>query len=349
MKIPGLESRFFDNAAAALPNLSSGALSSSQSSSSSSGEGQGEDGEKKKKQKDKKKLGDTNGNLLLLVKGEDATLAGANTVRWIIKYEDIAMGEQLGMGSYGVVYRGRWKGIDVAVKHFIKQKMDERNLLEFRAEVACLSELRHPNIVLFIGACIRMPHLCLVTEWVTQGSLKELLASPTRSKLTWLERMGILRDAARGVHYLHSLEPCIVHRDLKSSNLLVDESLRIKVADFGLARIKEDNVTMTRCGTPAWTAPEVIRGEHYTESADVYSFGIVMWEVLTGKQPYAGCNFMNVTINILEGKRPLVPSDCPTDFEQMMTSCWKAKPKKRPSMDDVLKFLDAASMGGSEV
>jgi serine/threonine protein kinase len=205
---------------------------------------------------------------------EESFLASANLCRYIIDYSDIKVGRQVGMGSYGMVFHGRWKGIEVAVKRFIKQKLTERRLLEFRAEMAFLSELHHPNVVVFIGACVKMPNLCIVTEFVKQGALKDILyAGPHGStmvkyseagnntrggqvvvKLEWKQRLRMLRSAALGVNYLHTLEPsAIIHRDLKSSNLLVDENWNVKVADFGFARLKEDNATMTRCGTPCWT------------------------------------------------------------------------------------------------
>jgi class 3 adenylate cyclase/tRNA A-37 threonylcarbamoyl transferase component Bud32 len=337
MRVRGLESRYYGDfgAAAHADGGSSGDDSNKRRSDCDSASGFAND--------DGIDISDRTVDLDQLASslGEQTFLTGANMVRWVIKYEDIQIADQIGIGSYGVVFKGTWKGIDVAVKRFIKQRLDERHLLEFRAEVACLSEMRHPNIVLFIGACLRMPNLCIVTEWVKQGSLKALLAT-TSIKLPWQMRLRMLRDAARGVHYLHTLEPCIVHRDLKPSNLLVDESWNVKVADFGFARIKEENITMTRCGTPAWTAPEVIRGERYSELADVYSFGIIMWEMATRKQPYAGRNFMGVTLDVLEGKRPQVPADCPAAYRAMMTQCWKGKPKKRPSMEEVLHFFDSA-------
>ncbi len=120
----------------------------------------------------------------------------------------------------------------------------------------------------------------------------------------------------------------------------MDENWNVKVADFGFARIKEENATMTRCGTPSWTAPEVIRGEKYGEAADIYSFGIIMWEVLTRKQPYAGRNFMGVTLDVLEGRRPQIPSDCPVEFKKLMKKCWHGQAEKRPKMEDILQLFD---------
>lgn len=211
-------------------------------------------------------------------RAEDNFLTSANLCRWVIQYEEIEVGEHIGTGSYGIVYRGKWKGLDVAVKRIIKQKLDERTMLEFRAEMAFLSELHHPNIVLFVGACVKKPNLAIVTEFVTRGSLKSILESSI--KIPYAQRLRMLRSASLGLNYLHSLTPVIIHRDIKPSNLLVDEAWNVKVADFGFARVKEENATMTRCGTPAWTAPEIIRGEKYSEKADVYSFAIVMWQVL---------------------------------------------------------------------
>jgi hypothetical protein len=151
-----------------------------------------------------------------------------------------------------MVYRGKWKGIDVAVKRFIKQQLEERSMLEFRAEMAFLSQLHHPNIVLFIGACVLRPNLSIVTEFVKRGALKDLLADSS-VRLPWPRRLRLLRSAAIGLAYLHTRERPIVHRDVKPANLLVDEDWNVKVADFGFARIKEENATMTRCGTPCWT------------------------------------------------------------------------------------------------
>lgn len=147
----------------------------------------------------------------------------------------------------------------------------------------------------------------------------------------------------------------------------------MKVADFGLARIKEENVTMTRCGTPCWTAPEILGGKKYDERVDVYScvlpmvlpmatndgpnlfvvwfslacsFGVIMWQVVTRKQPFAGLNFMNVTLDVLEGRRPSIPQDCPRPFKKMIKKCWHTDPEERPTIEEVINFFERMEENG---
>jgi serine/threonine protein kinase len=210
-----------------------------------------------------------------------------------------------------------------------------------------------------MGLSVADGNLLLVMELVPRGSLRALLSNASVG-LKWRKRLAMLRDAAVGIAFLHSKG--IVHRDIKSSNLLVDDNMSVKVGDFGFATAKQDNGTMTRCGTPSWTAPEVLdptlaktdgdddnddgdgekvetKGRH-TEKADVYSFGVVMWEVLTRRMPYEEGNMMSVAMDVLQGKRPAVPADCPPKFAEVMRRCWHQKPHKRPTMDDVLMYLN---------
>ncbi|BCU03993.1 serine/threonine protein kinase [Pandoravirus japonicus] len=325
LAVPRLEGRFF-GAGMIADSAASSATASDRGSSRSRVDGDA-----------------TDEDLGLMVDGnEQRYLTSANMCRWVIDFADVQLGTQVGVGSYGVVYRARWKGVDVAVKRFIRQQLDERTLLDFRAETALMLDLDHPNVVVFIGACVRRPNLCLVTEFIKGGNLRALLAD-VGMRVAWADRLRLMRTAAAGVAYLHGRDRPIVHRDLKSSNLLVDDNFTIKVADFGFARIREDNATMTRCGTPAWTAPEVLRGERYSEKADVYSFGVVMWEIIARKQPYHGRNFMAVTLAVLEGTRLDIPADCPANLAKLVRRCWHKKPAKRPSMAEVLADLDAMS------
>ncbi|CAN6926727.1 unnamed protein product [Brassica oleracea] len=205
-----------------------------------------------------------------------------------ILWEDLTIGEQIGQGSCGTVYHGLWFGSDVAVKVFSKQEYSEDVIQSFRQEVLLMKRLRHPNVLLFMGAVTSPPRLCIMSEFLPRGSLFRLLQR-SASKLDWRRRIHMALDIARGMNYLHHCSPPIVHRDLKSSNLLVDKNWTVKVADFGLSRIKHETYLTTKSGkgTPQWMAPEVLRNESADEN-----FGVVLWELATEKIPWETLNAM---------------------------------------------------------
>jgi serine/threonine protein kinase len=270
-------------------------------------------------------------------------LCSSNCCAWIINTSKISMGAKIGEGNFGRVVAGAYFGTKVAVKQLYKTKLDDLALTKMRKEAAILSGLDHPNIVKLIGLCVSSNGdggPMLVMELVPRGNLRALLADGS-VRLGWKQKLAMLRDAALGLAYLHSRG--IVHRDIKSSNLLVEKNLTVKVGDFGFATAKQDNGTQTRCGTPCWTAPEIISGTtaKYSEKADVYSFAIVMWEVLTRKAPYQDKNMMTVALNVINGDRPPVPADCPKAFGDIMQRAWKAKPDRRPTMDDLLMYFNS--------
>ncbi|XP_076913295.1 putative serine/threonine-protein kinase SIS8 isoform X2 [Bidens hawaiensis] len=179
-----------------------------------------------------------------------------------IAWEEITLGERIGLGSYGEVYRGDWHGTEVAVKRFLDQQVTVESLEEFRSEVGIMKRVRHPNVVLFMGAVTRAPHLSIVTEFLPRGSLYRLIHRPN-NQLDIRRRLRIALHAARGMNYLHNCTPVIVHRDLKSPNLLVDKNWVVKVGDFGLSRMKHSTFLSSRstAGTAEWMAPEVLRNE----------------------------------------------------------------------------------------
>ncbi|XP_052621961.1 probable serine/threonine-protein kinase SIS8 isoform X2 [Lactuca sativa] len=162
-----------------------------------------------------------------------------------IAWEDITLGERIGLGSYGEVYRGDWHGTEVAVKKFLDQEVTVESLEEFKSEVGIMKRVRHPNVVLFMGAITRAPHLSIVTEFLPRGSLYRLIHRPN-NQLDIRRRLRIALDAARGMNYLHNCTPVIVHRDLKSPNLLVDKNWVVKVCDFGLSRMKYSTFLSSR-------------------------------------------------------------------------------------------------------
>lgn len=221
---------------------------------------------------------------------------------------ELTVGPRIGLGSFGEVYRGAWRRTEVAIKRLIDQQLTPEGVREFRAEVALMRRLSHPNVVAFLGACTKPPSLCIVTPLAQRGSLFKLLHRSNgqgQQQLTQRLRVKMALDTARGLHYLHSCNPPILHRDLKSPNLLVDASFGVRVCDFGLARARGGGAASargggggasvasfspappSRLGTAEWCAPEVLRGGAPSEGSDAFSFGVVLWELWTGLEPWA--------------------------------------------------------------
>ncbi|KQJ87250.1 dual specificity protein kinase splA isoform X2 [Brachypodium distachyon] len=265
----------------------------------------------------------------------------ADCLDYDILWEDLALGEQVGHGSCGTVYHALWYGSDVAVKVFSKQDYSEEMIQTFRQEVSLMKKLRHPNIILFMGAVASQQRLCIVTEYLPRGSLFSLLRRTT-GKLDPRRRIHMAIDIARGMNYLHNCSPTIVHRDLKSSNLLVDKNWNVKVADFGLSRLKVETFLSTKTGkgTPQWMAPEVLRNEPSNEKSDVYSFGVVLWELVTEKIPWDNLNIMQVigAVGFMD-QRLEIPSGMDPQWASMIESCWDSDPQRRPSFQELLERL----------
>ncbi|KAJ1395280.1 Serine-threonine/tyrosine-protein kinase, catalytic domain [Sesbania bispinosa] len=258
-----------------------------------------------------------------------------------ILWEDLTIGEQIGQGSCGTVYHALWYGSDVAVKVFSKQEYSEDVILSFKQEVSVMKRLRHPNILLFMGAVTSPQRLCIVTEFLPRGSLCRLLHRNT-PKLDWRRRVHMALDIARGINYLHHCNPPIIHRDLKSSNLLVDKNWTVKVGDFGLSRLKHETylTTKTGRGTPQWMAPEVLRNEPSDEKSDVYSFGVILWELATEKIPWDNLNSVQVIGAVgFMNQRLEIPKDVDPRWASIIESCWHSDPTLRPTFRELLERL----------
>ncbi|KDO27537.1 TKL/DRK protein kinase [Saprolegnia parasitica CBS 223.65] len=185
-----------------------------------------------------------------------------------IDFGAIALGELIGQGAFGTVHKGVWRETLIAVKILQCQTLTPDILEEFETEVHIMSVLRHPNICRLLGACLDPPTRCLIVEYIPMGSLWCVLRQPV--SIDYAKQLRFARDTALGMHYLHTFDPPILHRDLKSPNLLVDDDFGLKISDFGLARVKAHQQTMTgNCGTTQWMAPEVLNAAKYTEKADV--------------------------------------------------------------------------------
>jgi len=201
-----------------------------------------------------------------------------------IKYD--AKTDLLGSGGFGDVYKATWLGTMIALKRFKKRTMNRSALKDFIKEIEMLNQLRHPNIVLYMGVAIDpQNHFYMVTEFVGRGSLFEMLHT-IKMVLDDDKIFKIARQCAMALLYLS--HRALFHCDLKSQNILVNEDWTVKLCDFGLSRYQEkfESDNQGKIGTPHWMAPEILRGEMYTEKADVYSFGVILWEMLTGEIPY---------------------------------------------------------------
>ncbi|KAI5382537.1 putative serine/threonine-protein kinase sis8, variant 2 [Lathyrus oleraceus] len=204
-----------------------------------------------------------------------------------------------------------------------------------------MRRLRHPNVVLFMGAITRPPNLSIVTEFLPRGSLYRLLHRPN-SQLDERRRLRMALDAARGMNYLHNSTPVIVHRDLKSPNLLVDKNWVVKVCDFGLSRMKYSTFLSSRstAGTAEWMAPEVLRNELSDEKCDVFSYGVILWELSTLRQPWGGMNPMQVVGAVgFQHRRLDIPDNVDPAVANIIRQCWQTDPKLRPTFAEIMALL----------
>ncbi|KAL5709595.1 non-specific serine/threonine protein kinase [Ranunculus cassubicifolius] len=260
-----------------------------------------------------------------------------------IPWDDLILKEKIGAGSFGTVHRADWNGSEVAVKILMEQDFHAVRFKEFLREVALMKRLRHPNIVLFMGAVTQPPNLSIVTEYLSRGSLYRLLhKSGAREMLDERRRISMAFDVAKGMNYLHRRNPPIVHRDLKSPNLLVDKKYTVKVCDFGLSRLKANTFLSAKsaAGTPEWMAPEVLRDEPSNEKCDVYSFGVILWELMTLQLPWSNLNQAQVVFAVgFKNKRLEIPPNVNPQVGILIEACWSNEPWKRPSFSSIMEAL----------
>ncbi|XP_050935568.1 serine/threonine-protein kinase EDR1 isoform X6 [Cucumis melo] len=256
---------------------------------------------------------------------------------WNIDYSELTVGIRIGIGFFGEVFRGIWNGTDVAIKVFLEQDLTPENIEDFCNEISILSRLRHPNVILFLGACTKPPRLSMITEYMEMGSLYSLIhLSGQKKKLSWRRRLKMLRDICRGLMCIHRMK--IAHRDLKSANCLVNKHWTVKICDFGLSRILTDAPARgsPSAGTPEWMAPELFRNEPFTEKCDIFSLGVIMWELCTLNRPWEGVPPERVVYAVgTEGSRLEIPEG---PLGRLISDCW-AEPNERPSCEEILSRL----------
>uniref|UniRef100_A0A665W162 receptor protein-tyrosine kinase n=1 Tax=Echeneis naucrates TaxID=173247 RepID=A0A665W162_ECHNA len=250
----------------------------------------------------------------------------------------------IGMGEFGEVCSGRLRvqgkrEIYVAIKS-LKAGYSDKQRRDFLSEASIMGQFDHPNIIRLEGVVTRCKPLMIVTEYMENGSLDAFLRKHD-GQFTVIQLVGMLRGIASGMKYLSDMS--YVHRDLAARNILVNSNLVCKVSDFGLSRVLEDDpeAAYTTRIPIRWTAPEAITYRKFTTASDVWSYGIVMWEVVSyGERPYWDMNNQDVIKAIEEGYRLPAPMDCPVVLHQLMLDCWERERAERPTFSQILNMLD---------
>ena len=295
--------------------------------------------------------------------------------RWATRLEEVELLSRLGSGAFGEVWSGRWRRTAVAVKvqhgHFTPS--DQRS---FFREMQLLADLRHEHIVRFVGACVEQGRMAILFE-LCPNTLHQMLYDEPASPPAPAQLLRLLQQVALGVYYLHCFAPPVLHLDLKSANVLIDAHGVAKVCDFGMSRVlaaggdsegegasrrpnepaptppdlpprPPSHSTQPALGSPQWAAPELLRGEECAEAADVYSFGILVYEAVARQLPYAGLTLDATIVGVVTG---MLPRPALTERERegwppavpaLMGRCTVESPAARPPFSAVLDTLDEA-------
>eukprot|EP00471_Norrisiella_sphaerica_P012273 CAMPEP_0184496234 /NCGR_PEP_ID=MMETSP0113_2-20130426/33405_1 /TAXON_ID=91329 /ORGANISM="Norrisiella sphaerica, Strain BC52" /LENGTH=367 /DNA_ID=CAMNT_0026882765 /DNA_START=86 /DNA_END=1185 /DNA_ORIENTATION=+ len=289
-------------------------------------------------------------------KGDDEpTLEVATTSSFVpeIRYSDVRQGDQVSGGGFSVVYKAEWMSVTVAVKRIFDPKITKELIQEFQNEVSMLSKLRHPNIVQILATVSTPPNLCIVCEWMPRGSLHHVLHA-SKVEISRSRAKSVALQAASAILYMHSRD--IIHRDIKPMNFLVDQHLRVKLADFGFALHQTGN--NRKCdskkskdkeiiGSPPYMAPELWVGENATKASDVYAFGIVLWEIFSGSMPFYGDDTRSIRQTVLKGGRPEIDRDSEetrwslSGSEQLVRNTWQNNKNLRPKFTEIMSALQS--------
>jgi len=274
------------------------------------------------------------GDDLSFVKMKETKLKNLGEAKW----EDLVLAEKLGQGGFGVVYKAEWKGHTVAVKKLFCDDMEDREYESFQQEVEIMSKLEHKNVLACLGASLDGSNSFIITRFMDRGNMSDVLAA--ERALPYRVKLKMALDAAEGMVYLHSRSPPVVHRDLKSLNLLVDSTYGVAVADFGLSKATTGKSLNSKVGSLNWCAPEILlKRMPYTPKSDVYSFGMVLYELVTHEPPFKGCNPLQVVRAIDQGDMPELPAGTHEDLAQLVEDCWKNEPDDRPDFEEIAARL----------
>lgn len=253
---------------------------------------------------------------------------------WVIPETDLQLRESIGKGEFGDVMLGILRNEKVAVKML----KDDGAAQKFLAEASVMTTLEHENLVKFIGLVFTNKHIYLVTEYMSKGSLVDYLRSRGRQHITKKDQINFAFDTCSGMEYLEAKK--VVHRDLAARNVLISEKCVAKVSDFGLAREECYNLEVGKLPIK-WTAPEALKGGRFSNKSDMWSFGILLWEIYSfGRVPYPRIPLADVVKHVEVGYKMEAPEGCPSEIYEMMRQSWDLNPTKRPMFSELkMKLL----------
>eukprot|EP01122_Echinamoeba_exundans_P003417 TRINITY_DN13520_c0_g1_i1.p1 TRINITY_DN13520_c0_g1~~TRINITY_DN13520_c0_g1_i1.p1 ORF type:complete len:2607 (+),score=540.72 TRINITY_DN13520_c0_g1_i1:119-7939(+) len=271
----------------------------------------------------------------------------------LVKWDDLAIEKQIGRGGFAIVYKGLYKGEVVAIKK-LEVKDDDpdgseedsayaKAFAEFRKEAFIMTQITDPHCVVLKGVCL--DPFALITEFVPYGDLYSIVNKPDKFPMDWNLRLKIALDMAKGMQFMHAQQPPIIHNDLKTPNVLMmslDSTAPVcaKVSDFGLS-MQVSKMYKRLVDNPVWTAPEIMMGQTYTERADVYAYGVMLWELLERKQYFSHVPFnSDLEIRVMAGERSPITQDCMPEFEKLIRMCWDQTPSRRPDFPTIVKILE---------
>ncbi|XP_078428275.1 protein kinase superfamily protein [Wolffia australiana] len=265
---------------------------------------------------------------------------------WRGDLSQLYLGHKFASGAHSKVYHGIYKNLTVAVKVISQPDEGENPGLaarlekQFNREVTHLSHFHHRNVIKMVAACRAPSVFCIITEYLGGGSLRTALHKLKEEPLALDRLVAIALGIARGMEYVHSQG--VVHRDLKPENVLFDDDGVPKIADFGIA------CEETRCealtedpGTYRWMAPEMIKHKIYGHKVDVYSFGLLLWEMLSGRVPFDDMTPIQAAFAVVDKNlRPAIPVGCPPPLRGLIESCWSVMPERRPEFWQIVGVLE---------
>jgi serine/threonine protein kinase len=274
--------------------------------------------------------------------------SGGMQISLTIPYSRLTFGRKLGNGGFGEVFLGEWRHTEVAIKKLRMKDMSPEILAAFKNEAGIMARLNSPYTVRLYGITLS-PEYTLVMEYLPKGSLYDVLR--TEKALPWSTRSQIALDMSIGLAFLHTEN--ILHQDLKSLNVLLDNQYRAKLADFGLSKIKLESsrttlVPVQSVGTLPWKAPELLkRGPKYNAACDMYSLGMTLWELSSGKLPFVDAQDNDQIVAwVLQGEQETIPAETPEYLKATIQACWSLVPTRRPTATQVVSALKTGGKTG---